>query len=50
MKKLTPKARRILAKLNDPMHRARVTEGFNPDNTDLGEPVGSQDQAMKVLQ
>ncbi len=49
MKKLTPKARAILARLNDARHRNRVLEDFNRSNTDQGAPVGG-DQAMKVLE
>ena len=45
---MSPKARRILALLNDPRHRTRLLDSLNKSTLDDVGPVGG-DQSMAVL-
>jgi hypothetical protein len=46
---MSAKAKRILAKLNDPRHRNRLLESLNKDTVDEGLPVSGGNQEMTVL-
>jgi hypothetical protein len=48
VKNMSPKARRILALLNDPRHRSRLLDSLNKSTLDDVGPVGG-DQEIKVL-
>jgi hypothetical protein len=48
VKNMSPKARRILALLNDPRHRTRLLDSLNKSTLDDVGPVGG-DQSMAVL-
>jgi hypothetical protein len=46
---MSAKARRILAKLNDPRHRNQLLESLNKDTVDEGMPVSGGNQEMTIL-
>jgi uncharacterized protein YfeS len=48
MKNISPKARRILALLNDPRHRTRLLDSLNKSTLDDAGPVGG-DKGEKFL-
>ena len=46
---MSAKAKRILAKLNDPRHRNRLLESMNKDTAPEGLPVSGGNQEMTIL-
>ena len=46
---MSAKAKRILALLNDPKHRARLMTGVNRADQDQPAQVGGGDQEMTIL-